>query len=101
LANIQPNTFIGTGKVEELQSYRDELAIDVFLFDDELNPRQQRELEKRLKVKVLDRTALILDIFARHARTHEGKLQVELAQYEYRLPSCRLNWPNMSIVYHV
>lgn len=96
LANIHPGTLIGTGKIEELQSYRDELMIDVFLFDDELNPRQQRELEKRLKVKVLDRTALILDIFARHARTHEGKLQVELAQYEYRLPRLTRMWTHLA-----
>jgi GTP-binding protein HflX len=93
---INPNTLIGSGKVEELQDYRDELAIDVFLFDDELSPRQQRELEKRLKVKVLDRTALILDIFARHARTREGQLQVELAQYEYRLPRLTRMWTHLA-----
>lgn len=96
LENINPNTLIGSGKVEELQTYRDELAIDVFLFDDELSPRQQRELEKRLKVKVLDRTALILDIFAQHARTHEGQLQVELAQYEYRLPRLTRMWTHLA-----
>jgi GTP-binding protein HflX len=96
LNNIKPDTLIGHGKVEELQHYRDELAIDVFLFDDELSPRQQRELEKRLNVKVLDRTALILDIFARHARTHEGKLQVELAQYEYRLPRLTRMWTHLA-----
>ncbi len=91
-----PNTLIGSGKVEELQSYRDELAIDVFIFDEELSPRQQRELEKRLKVKVIDRTALILDIFARHARTREGQLQVELAQYEYRLPRLTRMWTHLA-----
>ena len=96
LENIKSDTLIGSGKVEELQNFRDELAIDVFLFDDELSPRQQRELEKRLKVKVLDRTALILDIFARHARTHEGKLQVELAQYEYRLPRLTRMWTHLA-----
>ena len=74
LGNIKPSTLIGSGKVDELENYRDELFIDVFLFDDELSPRQQRELEKRLKVKVLDRTALILDVFARHARTREGPI---------------------------
>jgi GTP-binding protein HflX len=96
LENIHPGTLIGTGKIEELQNYRDELAIDVFLFDDELSPRQQRELEKRLNVKVVDRTALILDIFARHARTREGQLQVELAQYEYRLPRLTRMWTHLA-----
>jgi GTP-binding protein HflX len=96
LESINPNTLIGRGKVEELQNYRDELAIDVFLFDGELSPRQQRELEKRLEVKVLDRTALILDIFARHARTREGQLQVELAQYEYRLPRLTRMWTHLA-----
>ncbi|MBN1993525.1 MAG: GTPase HflX [Anaerolineae bacterium] len=96
LESIQPGTLIGSGKIEELQTYRDELAIDVFLFDDELSPRQQRELEKLLKVKVVDRTALILDIFARHARTREGQLQVELAQYEYRLPRLTRMWTHLA-----
>jgi GTP-binding protein HflX len=96
LESINPGTLIGSGKVEELENYRDELGIDVFLFDDELSPRQQRELEKRLKVKVVDRTALILDIFARHARTHEGQLQVELAQYEYRLPRLTRMWTHLA-----
>ena len=96
LENVNPSTFIGSGKVEELENYRDELFIDVFLFDDELSPRQQRELEKRLKVKVLDRTALILDVFARHARTREGQLQVELAQYEYRLPRLTRMWTHLA-----
>jgi len=96
LETIRSNTLIGSGKVEELQAYRDELDIDVFLFDDELSPRQQRELEKRLEVKVLDRTALILDIFARHAQTREGQLQVELAQYEYRLPRLTRMWTHLA-----
>ncbi len=96
LEKYNPDTLIGKGKIEELQAYKDELAIDVFLFDDELSPRQQRELEKRLKVKVIDRTALILDIFAQHARTHEGKLQVELAQYEYRLPRLTRMWTHLA-----
>ena len=96
LDRYNPSTLIGSGKVEELQAYRDELFIDVFLFDDELSPRQQRELEKRLKVKVLDRTALILDVFARHAQTREGQLQVELAQYEYRLPRLTRMWTHLA-----
>jgi GTP-binding protein HflX len=93
---LHPDTMIGSGKVEELQAFKDELNIDVFLFDDELSPRQQRELENRLKVKVLDRTALILDIFAEHARTKEGQLQVELAQYEYRLPRLTRMWTHLA-----
>ncbi len=96
LETINPETLIGSGKVEELQGFRDELNIDVFLFDDELSPRQQRELEKRLNVKIVDRTALILDIFAEHARTHEGQLQVELAQYEYRLPRLTRMWTHLA-----
>jgi GTP-binding protein HflX len=96
LVSIRPDTFIGHGKVDELQSFRDELEIDVFIFDSELSPRQQRELEKRLEVKVVDRTALILDIFAHHARTHEGQLQVELAQYEYRLPRLTRMWTHLA-----
>jgi GTP-binding protein HflX len=96
LEAINPGTLIGSGKIEELQGYRDELGIDVFLFDDELSPRQQRELEKQLNVKVVDRTALILDIFARHAHTREGQLQVELAQYEYRLPRLTRMWTHLA-----
>jgi GTP-binding protein HflX len=96
LVSVRPDTFIGHGKVDELQSFRDELESDVFIFDSELSPRQQRELEKRLEVKVVDRTALILDIFAHHARTHEGQLQVELAQYEYRLPRLTRMWTHLA-----
>ena len=91
-----PATFIGRGKVEELLSYKEELQIEVFIFDEELSPRQQRVLEKELDVKVLDRTALILDIFAQHARTREGQLQVELAQLEYRLPRLTRMWTHLA-----
>lgn len=96
LDSVHPKTLIGRGKIEELQGYRDELGIEVFLFDDELSPRQQRELEKQLDVKVVDRTALILDIFSQHARTREGQLQVELAQYEYRLPRLTRMWTHLA-----
>jgi len=96
LDNINPATYIGQGKVEELQEYRDELAVDVFLFDDELSPGQQRELERALDRKVVDRTALILDIFAQHAHTREGQLQVALAQYEYRLPRLTRLWTHLA-----
>ncbi|SFL39454.1 GTPase HflX [Pelosinus propionicus] len=78
--------FIGRGKVEELSLLSQEKNANLIVFDDELSPAQQRNLEKALGVKVLDRTALILDIFAQRARSHEGKLQVELAQLRYNLP---------------
>jgi len=91
-----PATYIGSGKVEELKVWKSELGYDVLLFDDELLPRQQRNLEQELDVKVLDRTALILDIFASHASTKEGSLQVELAQYEYRLPRLTRMWTHLS-----
>ena len=91
-----PATYIGSGKVEEILAWKRELGYDVLLFDEELLPRQQRNLEQELDVKVVDRTALILDIFASHARTKEGRLQVELAQYEYRLPRLTRMWTHLS-----
>jgi GTP-binding protein HflX len=84
--------FIGPGKVEEIAALREELKYDLVIFDDELTPAQTRNLEEALKVQVLDRTGLILDIFATHARTHEGRIQVELAQYKYLLPRLRRQW---------
>ncbi|MBK9713548.1 MAG: GTPase HflX [Kouleothrix sp.] len=87
-----PKHFIGPGKAEEIAALRDELKYDVVIFDDELTPAQTRNLEETLKVQVLDRTGLILDIFATHARTHEGRIQVELAQYKYLLPRLRRQW---------
>jgi GTPase len=79
-------TYIGRGRAQELRDTEKELGLDIVIFDDELSPSQQRNLEKLLNARVIDRTALILDIFAQHARTREGRLQVELAQLEYRLP---------------
>ena len=79
-------TYIGKGKAQELSDLEKHLNVDLVIFDDELSPSQQRNLEKSLNARVIDRTALILDIFAQHARTREGRLQVELAQLEYRLP---------------
>ncbi|HLI08685.1 MAG TPA: GTPase HflX [Ktedonobacteraceae bacterium] len=79
-------TYLGKGKVQELSDLEKVLGFDLIIFDDELSPSQQRNLEKVLNARVIDRTALILDIFAQHARTREGSLQVELAQLEYRLP---------------
>jgi len=94
-----PATLIGSGKLEEILTLRAELGASAIIFDEELSPRQQREIEKALKndeIKVLDRTALILDIFARHAHTREGALQVELAQYEYRLPRLTRAWTHLA-----
>lgn len=95
LDSPNPATYIGKGKVEEVASRRFELDYTAVIFDDELTPSQQRNLEEALKVKVLDRTALILDIFAQHARTREGRLQVELAQHEYILPRLRGQWSHL------
>jgi GTP-binding protein HflX len=81
-----PATFIGAGKVSSLAAACDEADVDVVIFDNELTPAQLRQLEERLERKVIDRTQLILDIFARRARTREGKWQVELAQLKYLLP---------------
>jgi len=84
-----PSTFVGRGKVEELRSVVVESGADTVICDGELSPGQLRTLEERVKVKVIDRTALILDIFAQHAKSHEGKAQVELAQLQYFLPRLR------------
>ena len=90
-----PGYYIGKGKTEELVKLRDQTKYDTVIFDDELSPRQQRNLEEILGVKVIDRTALILDVFARKARTHEGKLQVELAQHQYLLPRLIGQWSHL------
>jgi GTP-binding protein HflX len=84
-----PSTFVGRGKVEELRAIVVESGADTVICDGELSPGQLRTLEERVKVKVIDRTALILDIFAQHAKSHEGKAQVELAQLQYFLPRLR------------
>ncbi len=98
LSRINPATFIGSGKVEEIGYQIEDLAVDTVIFDDELSPRHQRSLEEAFgeNVKVLDRSALILDIFAQHAHTREGALQVELAQYEYRLPRLTHQWEHLA-----
>jgi GTP-binding protein HflX len=90
-------TYIGPGKVDELKMLVEETLSQVIIFDDELSPRHQRELQEALgrNVRVLDRTALILDIFAQHAHTSEGMLQVELAQYEYYLPRLTGQWSHL------
>ncbi|MCS7276407.1 MAG: GTPase HflX [Dehalococcoidia bacterium] len=95
LERPDPAYYVGRGKLQEIVSLRTSLQYDLVIFDDELSPVQQRNLEKALQVKVLDRTALILDIFAQHARTREGRLQVELAQHEYLLPRLRGQWSHL------
>jgi GTPase len=95
LDRISPSYLIGKGKLEELAALKDQLGSDLIIFDDELSPAQQRNLDRELGVKVLDRTALILDIFAKRAHTHEGRLQVDLAQHEYLLPRLAGLWPHL------
>jgi len=96
LAHPLAGTYVGKGKLEEIKALREDLVYDLVLIDDELSPGQQRNLEKVLDVKIIDRTALILDVFARRARTHEGRLQVELAQLQYRLPRLTGLWTHLS-----
>ncbi|AMV35538.1 GTPase HflX [Pirellula sp. SH-Sr6A] len=89
-------TYLGKGKVQELKAMLEMHDADVVLFDNDLNPAQTRNLEKALNVKVLDRSELILDIFASNARTHEARLAVELAQLEYSLPRLKRMWTHLS-----
>ncbi len=96
LDHPNPATYVGKGKVEEIELLKRESAAEVVVFDDELSPGQQRNLEEALGGLILDRTALILDIFAQHAHTREGKLQVQLAQYEYRLPRLTRLWTHLA-----
>jgi len=98
LSSPNPKTYIGSGKVEEVKILAGELQAEMVIFDDELSPRHQRELEREFGegLRVIDRTALILDIFAQHAQTNEGSLQVELAQYEYRLPRLTKAWTHLA-----
>lgn len=91
-----PATFVGKGKVQEIKELSESLEYSLVMVDGELSPAQQRNLETALDVKVIDRTALILDVFARRAQTHEGRLQVELAQLEYRLPRLTRMWTHLS-----
>ncbi len=95
LAKPSKTHYLGTGKLDELITLKNDLNCDVVIFDGELSPTQQRSLEKALEVKVIDRVALILDIFARHAQTREGKLQVELAQHEYLFPRLAGQWSHL------
>jgi len=92
---LSPAHLIGKGKLGELIALKTERDYDLVIFDEELSPTQQRNLDEALGVKVLDRTSLILDIFARRAQTHEGRLQVELAQNEYLLPRLAGMWRHL------
>ena len=87
--------YVGKGKLEELIAQKDQAGYDVVILDDELTPLQQHNLEETLQVKVIDRVALILDIFARRAHTREGQLQVELAQHQYLLPRLAGQWSHL------
>lgn len=95
LEYAHPVTFVGKGKLEEIKQYIDDNEIGVVVFDDELSPKQLRNIENELKVKILDRTSLILDIFALRAQTAYAKTQVELAQYQYMLPRLTRLWTHL------
>src|ERR1700741_2998366 len=88
-------TFVGKGKLEEIKIYVDEFKVDIVIFDDELSPSQQRNLERELKIKVLDRNLLILEIFGQRAQTAHAKTQVELAYYQYMLPRLTGMWTHL------
>jgi GTP-binding protein HflX len=94
--SITPATLVGRGKVDQIHAKVDELHPDLVIFDEDLTPAQQRNLESALNVRVIDRSQLILDIFAQRAQSNEGKLQVELAQLEYLLPRLTRQWTHLS-----
>ncbi|MGI6374651.1 MAG: GTPase HflX [Anaerolineae bacterium] len=96
LDSINPGTYIGSGKLHEVKALLHELDANLVIFDDELSAAQLRNIERELDCKVLDRTALILDIFAMRANTREASLQIELAQYAYRLPRLTRQWTHLS-----
>lgn len=95
LSHPDSRTFIGKGKLEEIKKYVLQHAIDLAIFDDELSGSQILNIEKELGIKILDRSSLILDIFARRARTAQAKVQVELAQYQYLLPRLKGMWKHL------
>jgi GTP-binding protein HflX len=94
--HVDPNWYLGKGRAAELNVAKAETGFTLLIADDELSPKQQKALEQLLSVKVLDRSGLILDIFAQHARTRDGRLQVELAQLEYQLPRLTRLWTHLS-----
>lgn len=95
LDKVNPKTFVGSGRLEEIAQYIEDHEIDLCVFDDELSPSQLRNIEKALKCKILDRTNLILDIFAKRARTAHARTQVELAQLQYMLPRLTRMWTHL------
>lgn len=95
LENAHPKTFVGSGKLIEISNCIKENGVDLVIFDDELSPTQLRNIEKELEVRILDRTNLILDIFAHRAQTAHAKVQVELAQYKYLLPRLTRMWTHL------
>lgn len=95
LSHPERATFVGTGKLDEIRAYVEAEEIDIVVFDDELTPSQLRNIERELKVKILDRSNLILDIFARRAQTAQAKTQVELAQLQYLLPRLTRMWTHL------
>jgi GTP-binding protein HflX len=95
LEHAHPKTFVGTGKLNEIVEYVKEHSIEMVIFDDELTPSQIRNIEKILECKILDRTNLILDIFAHRAQTSHARIQVELAQYQYMLPRLTRMWTHL------
>jgi len=95
MTNPNPKTFLGSGKLEEVKEYIINHNIGTAIFDDELSPAQLRNIEKFLDCKILDRTNLILDIFASRAQTSSAKAQVELAQYNYLLPRLTRMWTHL------
>ncbi len=90
-----PKTYVGTGKLDEIKQFIEENEINLVIFDDELSPSQLRNIERELGCKILDRTILILDIFASRARTSHAKTQVELAQLQYMLPRLTRMWTHL------
>jgi GTP-binding protein HflX len=90
-----PKTYVGSGKIIEIKAYIDQNEVDIAIFDDELSPSQLRNIERELEIKVLDRSNLILDIFASRAQTANAKTQVELAQYQYLLPRLTRMWTHL------
>ncbi len=95
LSKPNPKTFLGSGKLQEIKTFIEEKEVDSVIFDDELSPAQQKNLEKILQVKIIDRTRLILDIFAQRAQTSYARTQVELAQYQYLLPRLTGMWTHL------
>jgi len=95
LSHPDVRSFVGKGKLEEIQEYVQLKEVDLIIFDDEISPKQQAHIEEALEIKVLDRSNLILDIFARHAQTAQAKTQVEMAQLQYILPRLRGMWTHL------